>query len=143
MNPSNSSPSDLPAQIADFTARALASMADPEKARGMAAYMKTDMPFYGVRKPGRLKIGRQIKRRFAIRERRAYERVVRALWQRPHREEKYLFGREPAASFRPQFQGRDQSAAQTGMQYLTKQGRAGRRYDDKRRSKGGTSVAAG
>lgn len=56
----------------------------------MAAYMKTEMPFYGVQKAGRVAILRDALRRFSPATRAAYRESVLALWSRPHREEKYL-----------------------------------------------------
>ncbi len=70
--------------------RQLAAQANPEKAAGMQAYLKTDMPFYGVQKPGRTPILRQLKREFRPASREEYEQLVVALWELPHREEKYL-----------------------------------------------------
>jgi len=74
----------------DLVRRSLAKQADPEKAAGMQAYMKTDMPFYGVQKPARVKILRDLATRFAPANRDDYEGLVLALWELPHREEKYL-----------------------------------------------------
>jgi len=68
----------------------LIAAADPAKAGPMAAYMKTDMPFYGVQKAGRTPIMRRLKREFSPQDRDEYEEAVHALWQLPHREEKYL-----------------------------------------------------
>jgi 3-methyladenine DNA glycosylase AlkD len=68
----------------------LAAQADPEKAEGMATYMKTDMPFYGVQKPARTRIRRHIEREFAPASHDEYKELVTALWELPHREEKYL-----------------------------------------------------
>jgi 3-methyladenine DNA glycosylase AlkD len=56
----------------------------------MAAYMKTDMPFYGVQKAGRTTIQRRLNREFAPRNIGEYRDVVEVLWEQPHREEKYL-----------------------------------------------------
>ena len=56
----------------------------------MQAYMKTDMPFYGVQKPARAAVLRDLVRDFPPRDRAEYEEMVLALWQLPHREEKYL-----------------------------------------------------
>ena len=56
----------------------------------MQAYMKTDMPFYGVQKPARARILRDLVDRFPPSDRAGYEALVVALWQLPHREEKYL-----------------------------------------------------
>ena len=56
----------------------------------MQAYMKTDMPFYGVQKAGRTQILSKLRSDFPPADREEYERLVLALWQLPHREEKYL-----------------------------------------------------
>ena len=68
----------------------LQAAADPEKAGPMAAYLKTDMPFYGVQKAGRTPVMRRLKRKFPPLRRVDYEEAVLALWQLEHREEKYL-----------------------------------------------------
>lgn len=73
-----------------FVQSTLAEQANPEKAKGMQAYMKTDMPFYGVQKPARTEILRHIEREFPPANREDYEELVTALWELPHREEKYL-----------------------------------------------------
>ncbi|MGD2060235.1 MAG: DNA alkylation repair protein [Acidimicrobiia bacterium] len=74
----------------EYVQRELVARADPEKAAGMKAYMKTEMPFYGVQKPARTEILRHIKREFAPRTHDEYVDLVTALWELPHREEKYL-----------------------------------------------------
>lgn len=79
-----------PAATCEFVRSALAEQANPEKAAGMQAYMKTDMPFYGVQKPARTAILRQLTREFPPRDRDEYEALAEALWELPHREEKYL-----------------------------------------------------
>lgn len=56
----------------------------------MAAYMKTEMPFYGVQSGDRKVIARELRQRFPIDDRDAYEASVRELWGLEHREEKYL-----------------------------------------------------
>lgn len=68
----------------------LQSAADPSKAPGMQAYMKTDMPFYGVQKAGRTPILRQLVKEFPPETAAEYEALVRGLWGLTHREEKYL-----------------------------------------------------
>jgi 3-methyladenine DNA glycosylase AlkD len=73
-----------------YVTRALAAIADPGKAVGMQAYMKTEMPFYGVQKPARAPILRHVIQEFLPRDREEYQRLVLALWDLPHREEKYL-----------------------------------------------------
>lgn len=87
----DSSPSrgDVAAAV-EFVTSALAANADPNKAAGMQAYMKTDMPFYGVQKPGRTTILRHMRVEYAPTNRDEYEDLVTALWELPHREEKYL-----------------------------------------------------
>ncbi len=56
----------------------------------MAAYMKTDMPFYGVPKPLRQPILAELVRRFPPEGRSDYEARVEELFGLEHREEKYL-----------------------------------------------------
>jgi 3-methyladenine DNA glycosylase AlkD len=68
----------------------LVKRADPEKAFGMQAYMKTDMPFYGVQKAGRTQILRKLVALGAPTDRVHYQALVLGLWGLPHREEKYL-----------------------------------------------------
>jgi 3-methyladenine DNA glycosylase AlkD len=73
-----------------FVSSSLAELAQPEKAVDMQAYMKTDMPFYGVQKPARVLILRQLVRDFPPADRNEYESLVLGLWGLPHREEKYV-----------------------------------------------------
>lgn len=76
-------------QLADFIRAGLEERANPANAVPMASYMKTSMPFYGVKKPDRVPLYREMRKRFAPQNRRDYEAGVRALWRLPHREEKY------------------------------------------------------
>jgi 3-methyladenine DNA glycosylase AlkD len=73
-----------------FVAAELTARSDPVAAVGMAQYMKTDMPFYGVKKPGRAPVFRELRRRWRPQTRADYEALVSALWEQPHREEKYF-----------------------------------------------------
>jgi len=73
-----------------FVAAELGKRADPKRAEQMAAYLKTDMPFYGVQKTGQTEVLREAKRRFPITSNDEYRGAIRALWNRPHREEKHL-----------------------------------------------------
>ncbi len=82
--------SDKAKHVCEYVSGALAESADPEKADGMQAYMKTDMPFYGVQKAGRVPIVRYVMREFPPSDRAEYESIVLALWMLPHREEKYI-----------------------------------------------------
>ncbi|HEU4917927.1 MAG TPA: DNA alkylation repair protein [Acidimicrobiia bacterium] len=83
-------PARLHSTPVQFAQEALAAVADPEKAAGMRAYMKTDMPFYGVQKTERTPILRDLVRMFPPSDQADYEGTVLALWALPHREEKYL-----------------------------------------------------
>ena len=76
--------------LAAFAAAELSAVANPEKAAPMAAYMKTDQPFYGVQKPARTEIFNEILDRFPPENRDQYRTAVLALWAGPHREEQYL-----------------------------------------------------
>ena len=76
--------------MVSFVQAELSELADPGKAVPMAAYMKTEMPFYGVPKPGRFPIVRELKERFAPVDADDYRHKVLSLWVLPHREEKYL-----------------------------------------------------
>jgi len=67
----------------------LAALANKDNAPKMAAYMKTDMPFFGVKKPERLPLMRRMVTEFKPDSLDAYEAAVRALWKGKHREEKY------------------------------------------------------
>ena len=68
----------------------LAEAANPEKAVSMAAYMKTDMPFYGVQKKDRLPVMRAVSAAFPPSSHASYASAVESLWAMPHREEKYI-----------------------------------------------------
>ena len=76
--------------LVGLAAARLGEAADPAKAAPMAAYMKTDTPFYGVQKAGRLPVHRELVRRFPPEGRADYRGAVLALWNQPHREERYL-----------------------------------------------------
>lgn len=82
--------SDISDRACRYTQTALTAAANPEKAGGMQAYMKTEMPFYGVQKAGRTPILRHLAKEYPPEDRDEYEELVLALWDLPHREEKYL-----------------------------------------------------
>jgi 3-methyladenine DNA glycosylase AlkD len=75
--------------MTQYLAEELARIADAERASAMAAYLKTDMPFYGVPNPECKKVYRELRRRYPIESRAEYVAAIEALWSRPHREEKY------------------------------------------------------
>ena len=72
-----------------FLATELARVGDPKRAVDMAAYMKTDTPFYGIPRPDLVKVYKEMRRLYPITSRNEYLAAVKALWARPHREEKY------------------------------------------------------
>ncbi len=70
--------------------RALAEVADRERAAGMQAYMKSSMPFYGVRMPVLRRVSKQVidEHPFPVRE--AWQATVLAMYDGAgHREERY------------------------------------------------------
>ena len=56
----------------------------------MAAYMKTGTRFYGAQKAARVPVHREAVRRFPPADRSEYRQAVLALWNQPHREERYV-----------------------------------------------------
>jgi 3-methyladenine DNA glycosylase AlkD len=76
--------------IVSFVQTELSALADPTKAGPMQAYMKTEMPFYGVQKPLRVSILGELRSRYAPTSTDDYRANVVALWNLEHREEKYL-----------------------------------------------------
>lgn len=72
-----------------FVSSQLAEVAQPANAESMRAYMKTEMPFYGVKKPARVPIRKEAKKRFVPETHAAWTAGIRALWALPHREERY------------------------------------------------------
>jgi 3-methyladenine DNA glycosylase AlkD len=73
-----------------FVAAELGQRSDPDAAGAMAAYLKTEMPFYGVRAPQQHRITNGALKRFPLATRAEYRAAVLALWDQPHREEKYI-----------------------------------------------------
>jgi 3-methyladenine DNA glycosylase AlkD len=76
-------------ELVEFVQGHFCQLADGTKAVDMAAYMKTEMPFYGIQNPQRQPVYREMKKRFPAANRRDYEAATLALWKLPHREEKY------------------------------------------------------
>ncbi len=81
---------DINKKLVAHTHDVLSTLANPEKAIEMAAYMKTSMPFYGVQKPDRLPIIRDLRVNFAPENHDQYVNNVLSLWQQTNREQKYL-----------------------------------------------------
>jgi 3-methyladenine DNA glycosylase AlkD len=71
--------------------RELAARADPAKAPGMQAYMKSSMPFLGVQKPGRVQVARMVFPAYPVDGFDAWHDTVLRLWREAtYREERYL-----------------------------------------------------
>lgn len=63
---------------------------DPQRAEKMAAYMKTDMFFYGVGSDARKEVFKAIKKNFKFNTFTEHQKAVLVLWEQDSREEKYL-----------------------------------------------------
>ena len=86
-------------ELVDFVCGELTRLADPVRARAMAAYMRTDEPFYGVARPHVNAIAKQARRRFVPATLAAYKKNVLALWRLPQREARYVaieYAKQPA-----------------------------------------------
>jgi 3-methyladenine DNA glycosylase AlkD len=69
----------------------LAARADPSKAPDMRAYMKSEMPFLGVQKPGRREVARIVFASFPLAGFEEWRDTVLRLWREAtYREERYL-----------------------------------------------------
>jgi len=69
---------------------ALSAAGDPERARAQQAYMKSEMPYYGVSSPELTVLLRPLLAEFKPASRAEWEQTVRALWDgATHREERY------------------------------------------------------
>ena len=79
-----------PSPIARNVSQHLHTLADPDKAEKMAAYMKTSMPFYGVQAGPRDQIVKTIASDIHLSSHDDYVALIEALWNLPHREEKYI-----------------------------------------------------
>ena len=76
-------------ELARFVSSRFAQLADAEKASQMAAYMKTEQPFYGVQKPDRVPVFREMLKQFKAATFADYKKRVLELWRLKHREEQY------------------------------------------------------
>jgi 3-methyladenine DNA glycosylase AlkD len=69
----------------------LAEVADPVKAPEMRAYMKSEMPFRGVPKPGRAALNRRLAAEYPLPDRELFTKAVLTLWREAEfREERYV-----------------------------------------------------
>jgi 3-methyladenine DNA glycosylase AlkD len=77
--------------LATAVRRGLAARADPDAAPGMQRYMKSDMPFHGVAKPGREDLVRELVTTRPVPSPVEFAAAVRDLWDRAaYREERYV-----------------------------------------------------
>jgi 3-methyladenine DNA glycosylase AlkD len=77
--------------VIDAIRHGLAELADPAKALEMQAYMKSEMPFYGVSKPARATLAREVFPAYPLESFEAWRDMVQALWRdATYREERYM-----------------------------------------------------
>lgn len=69
--------------------RELRARANPDDAGPMQAYMKSEQPFYGVTRPNRQPVVRAM-RAYPPHDQPDWQRRILALWNLPHREERYM-----------------------------------------------------
>lgn len=77
-------------QIILYTREQLLTYQNRQNAIAMAQYMKTTMPFYGVRATERREIVKNIVKKYPFKTEEEYLQTVTILWNQPHREEKYI-----------------------------------------------------
>lgn len=69
----------------------LAELANPAKAPDMQAYMKSEMPFYGVQRPARAALGARLFAEYPLPDMESWASTVLTLWREAdYREERYL-----------------------------------------------------
>jgi 3-methyladenine DNA glycosylase AlkD len=80
--------------VTSFVAAArsgLAVLADPVKAPGMQAYMKSQMPYRGVQRPALRTLGRRLFAEYSLTDRKSFTNAVSKLWREAEfREERYI-----------------------------------------------------
>ena len=78
-------------QLIQDIRQALADNANPDKAEGMRAYMKSEMPFRGVQKPARRKLVNAFLRTDPLPEKPDWQDLILELWRSAEfREERYI-----------------------------------------------------
>lgn len=75
--------------VGDWLSSALEPHANPSKAEAMQAYLKTEMPMYGINKPLLRQVFRQLHQVWTPASAAEWQAVVQHLWSLPHREEKF------------------------------------------------------
>lgn len=76
--------------ISEFIKNQLNLLKNKQNAEAMARYMKTDMPFYGVKAAERRQVAQEAIKKFPISNQAEYNNVITHLWSQPTREEKYI-----------------------------------------------------
>ena len=71
----------MTSQLVHHIRQALADSANPDKAEGMRAYMKSEMPFRGVQKPARRKLVNAFLRTDPLAEKPVWEDFILQLWR--------------------------------------------------------------
>lgn len=79
-----------PHPVVAFVQERLAPVANPDDARSMQAYLKTEMPILGVHAPDIKLIAREAAKSIPVDTQDAYEQAVSALWRGRYREHKWL-----------------------------------------------------
>ncbi len=77
-------------EVVIYVRAELEAIADPANIAPMQRYMKTQMPFFGVKSPGVKGVIRTLRQRFKPSCRAEYETWIQALWAEDEREMKYL-----------------------------------------------------
>ena len=75
--------------ILEYIKSELRRNGDSQKAPHMQAYMKTEQPFYGVQSKLRKQIFRDAIKKYPIKSREEWKKIILELWNGTHREEMY------------------------------------------------------
>jgi len=76
--------------LTELIRQILANSANPENAAPMQAYMKSEMPFRGVKAGDRKAIFSHVIKKVPVKSLDEYERIIRELWYANYREERYM-----------------------------------------------------
>lgn len=82
-------PRSMPHPLVKIIRARFTPLANAANAKAMAAYMKTDMPFFGIKTPERRAIVKQALKEHPIKLGSGYVAAIEALWHEPQREMKY------------------------------------------------------
>src|SRR5690349_90003 len=82
-------PSRTKSELVEALCARFAPLANAANAKAMAAYMKTDVPFFGIKAGDRRAIVKQTLKDRPITSREDYVAAIKSLWREPQREMKY------------------------------------------------------